>query len=602
MTKNRLGDEKSPYLLQHKDNPVHWYAWGTDAFTAARAQNKPIFLSIGYSTCYWCHVMEKDSFELQDVAAALNADFISIKVDREEHPDVDALYMDAVVGMTGHGGWPMSVFLTPDLKPFYGGTFFRREEFLQLLANVTNVWKTAPQKVIASGDQIVEQLQKNTVALYPTTLSAALVEKAVAACRQSFDTQHAGFGSAPKFPPAQAILMLLQRHARDKNPDALKMSTDTLNHMARGGIRDQLGGGFHRYSVDAEWLAPHFEKMLYDNALLTLAYCKAQSLTQNVQWAEVIRSTCNYVLREMTAPEGGFFAAQDAGDVGKEGEYYTWTWAMLEKLLTVDELKAVNQTYGAGVMGNFEHGQNILNLSLSVDWNDTHSPHIESAHQKLMQARRDRKAPHQDTKILTAWNGLMIAALATAAQTVNEPRYLEAAEKAAHFVKAHLTAGSKLLRRYCNNDAALNGTAADYAFMIYGLIALYRATQKSDCLDWAVALQTQLDTEFWDSKDDGYFASSAQELIVRQKEFQDGALPSANSISAHNLIQLAMLTGKMDYLNRAEKLLNALAPIMGQYPMAATTAIAALDTWLNRNELMTCDGVTCVQLGERPRA
>jgi uncharacterized protein YyaL (SSP411 family) len=535
MPHNHLGQEKSPYLLQHKDNPVHWYAWGDDAFAAARAENKPIFLSIGYSTCYWCHMMEKDSFEWQDVADALNADFISIKVDREEHPDVDALYMDAVVGMTGQGGWPMSVFLTPDLKPFFGGTFFPRQEFLQLLANIAKVWKAEPQKVLQSGDQITQLLRQREATPYGEALDARLLDKAELAFAQTFDATYGGFGGAPKFPPAQGLLFLLQRYARAKKPDTLQMVTATLDAMAAGGIHDKIGGGFHRYSVDERWHEPHYEKMLYDNALLTLAYTAAHRSTGSTLYADVVHSTLGYVLRDLTDSGGGFYAAQDAGDVGKEGEYY----------------KASSEE------------------------------------------RKTLTPPAIDKKILTSWNGLMIAALATAAEAFNDARYRAAADTAAIFIRTHLYRDSKLLRRSCAGEAKLDGTASDYAMMILGLVALHRATKDTTWLQWAVDLQTTLDQQFWDVKDGGYFSSTAPELLVQQKEFQDGALPSANSISALNLVHLAPLTGKLDYIDRAEKLLKAMSPLMGRYPMAIATGLTALDTWLHKSELMVCEGGVC---------
>lgn len=535
MSHNRLGAEKSPYLLQHKDNPVHWYAWGPEAFAASRAENKPIFLSIGYSTCYWCHMMEKDSFELQDVADALNQDFISIKVDREEHPDVDALYMDAVVGMTGQGGWPMTVFLTPDLKPFFGGTFFPRREFLQLLANIAKVWKSEPHKVLQSGDQIAQLLRQREATPYGEALDVRLLDKAELAFAQAFDATYGGFGGAPKFPPAQGLLLLLQRYARSKKSDTLQMVTATLDAMANGGIHDKIGGGFHRYSVDERWHEPHYEKMLYDNALLALAYTAAHRTTHSELYADIVHSTLGYVLRDLTDSGGGFYAAQDAGDVGKEGEYY----------------KAAPE------------------------------------------ARQTLTPPAIDKKILTGWNGLMIAALATAAETFKDERYRAAADRAATFVRAQLYRNSKLLRRSCAGEAKLDGTASDYALMIYGLIALHRATQDPGWLQWAVDLQATLDQEFWDAKEGGYFSSTAPELIVRQKEFQDGALPSANSISAFNLIHLAPLTGKLDTIDRAEKLLSAMAPLMGKHPMAIATGLSALDTWLHKSELMVCEGGAC---------
>lgn len=526
MTLNRLGQEKSPYLLQHKDNPINWYAWGPEAFAAARSENKLVFLSIGYATCYWCHMMEKDSFEIQEVADVLNRDFISIKVDREEHPDVDALYMDAVVGMTGQGGWPMSVFLTPDLHPFFGGTFFPRRDFLQLLANIDQAWKTTPQKVLQSGNQITEMLKRREVSPYAEAPTSGLLDAAQRAFSQAFDATYGGFGGAPKFPPAQGLLFLLHEHSRSNHPDTLKMVTTTLDAMAQGGIHDKIGGGFHRYSVDERWHEPHYEKMLYDNALLTLAYTQAFRVTATADYATVVHTTLGYVLRDLTAAEGGFYAAQDAGAVGQEGEYYRAT----------PEMRA------------------------------TLTP------------------PAIDTKVLTAWNGLTIAALAAAGQILNEPRYITAAQRAATFIRQHLYTDGKLLRRYCDGDARLDGSASDYAFLIQGLLALHAADQDAQWLHWATELQATLDRAFWDAQEGGYLTSTAPELIVHKTEWFDGALPSANSISAQNLIVLAALLGKADYRERAEKILIAAAPHLARSPMGTATMLCALDEWLRHAE------------------
>jgi len=547
---NRLGKEKSPYLLQHKDNPVNWFAWGDEAFQAAKKGNKIIFLSIGYSTCYWCHMMEKDSFELQEVADVLNKDFISIKVDREEHPDVDQIYMDAVVAMTGQGGWPMSVFLTPDLKPFYGGTFFWRAQFLQLLSNTQSVWQKEPEKILESANKITEQLQSPPSSVLPhkgggDSLSPLwervgergneLLQKAFKQFQQSFDHAYGGFGGAPKFPPSKALSLLLRINRRTGNEEALNMVTKTLDAMAQGGIYDHIGGGFHRYSTDERWEVPHFEKMLYDNALLVWTYLEAYQVTKKELYKNVAEETLDYVLREMTHPEGGFYSAQDAGEVDKEGEYYA---------LSAEE-------------------------------------------------RHQATPPHKDDKVLTSWNGLMIAAFAKGYQVLGNESYLKAAQKSAAFIKQNLFKDGKLLRRYREGDSKFLGTLDDYAFLIYGLLTLYESDFDGKWIEWAKTLQQTQDKHFWDSeKEGGYFSGDPNDktLFIHKKEFHDGAIPSGNAISALNLLKLYALTFEEEYRKKMETLLATMAGEANRYPSGFAQGLIAIDYYLDSSKEIVIAG------------
>lgn len=525
---NRLGGEKSPYLLQHKDNPVHWFPWGEEAFQAARDENKIIFLSIGYSTCYWCHMMEQDSFETREVAEALNRDFISIKVDREEHPEVDQIYMDAVVGMTGRGGWPLSVFLTPDLKPFFGGTFFWRPQFLQLLPEIQDSWQKNPEKILESGTKITRFLEKQGESSGAAKTDNSHLQKAFQQLEKSFDETNGGFGGAPKFPHGMELSLLLRIYRRTGNPKALAMVTQTLSAMARGGIYDDIGGGFHRYATREDWNEPHYEKMLYDNALLVWTYLEAYQVTKKQGYAEVARQSLDYVAREMTHPEGGFYSAQDAGEVGKEGEYY-----------------------------------------------------------RLNKEERLKYPPlHKDDKILTSWNGLMIASMAKGYQVLGETRYLDAARKAAVFIREKLYKDGKLLRRYRDGESRYDGTVNDYAFLIHGLLTLYESDFDPQWIRWATDLQSEQDKLFWDQKNGGYYLAEAEEksLLVRKKEFDDGVTPSGNSLSALNLSRLHNLTFDQKYPETLKRLLSVASGIAASYPAGHSMLMAAVDYDLDRSK------------------
>ncbi|MFN8390090.1 MAG: thioredoxin domain-containing protein [Bdellovibrionota bacterium] len=586
MHTNRLSKEKSPYLLQHQHNPVDWYPWGDEAFAAAKAQNKPIFLSIGYSTCYWCHVMEKDSFENEDLAKVLNAHFISIKVDREERPDVDSIYMNAVVSLVGQGGWPLSVFLTPDRKPFYGGTFFPRPQFTMLLEKVAETWETRKDAIFHTADQLSEALKKSALPSTAAPIDDTALTIVLKQLTSLFDEREGGFGQAPKFPPSGSLRLLLRIARKTGDAGAKAMAVKTLEKMAQGGIYDQLGGGFHRYSTDARWLVPHFEKMLYDNAQLAVAYLEAFQSTQNQMFASVARETLGYVLRDMTDPQGGFYSAEDAGEVGKEGEFYVWKDNEIALLLNAEELAATKALFGISASGNFEHNQNILALAAAQPWADREAPAVLSARQKLLAARGKRQRPHRDDKVLTSWNGLMISAFARGYQVLGDEAYLRAAEKAAGFIHQQLWKDGILLHRYRDGEASVRGFLDDYAFLIQGLIDLYEADFNERWITFALELQHAQDKHHLDEDGSGYFFASADEhlLIARNKDFVDGAEPSGNAVSALNLLRLGDLTLDRELRARAEKIVAAAAGGIARYPSAFATTLIAVDYLLDRSK------------------
>ncbi len=573
---NRLGSEKSPYLSQHKDNPVNWYPWGEEAFEAAKKQKKPIFLSVGYSTCYWCHVMEKDSFEREEVANVLNKYFIAIKVDREERPDIDQIYMDAVVTLNGHGGWPMSVFMTPELKPFYGGTFFYRDKFIELLENIHENWTTNKDNISQAATRLTEALKTPPGEQSTQNLGKDSLKRFLYDADRSFDISDGGFGRAPKFPPSDKIAALLRLAKETNDKKALTIATTTLDKMARGGLYDHLGGGFHRYSTDAKWLVPHFEKMLYDNALLATVYLEAFQLTGNKTYKYVAKETLDYVLTKMTDSEGGFYSAEDAGEVDKEGEFYVWKGSELKKLLSTEEYELLSKVYGVTDVGNFE-GNSILNLQSNYAWDIKYDSILKSTFEKLYVIREKREHPHKDDKILTAWNGLMITAMSFAGGILEEEKYLQAAQSSASFIKENLYNNGTLLRRFRDGEAAHPATLDDYAYLIQGLITLFEADYDEAWINWAVELQAIQDKLFWDKSDFGYFFSvpNDKSIIVRKKEFTDGAKPSSNAISATNLLKLYDITFNKDYLSTAEKLFARVSATFNRYPFAfGATAIA----------------------------
>ncbi|MCX6626077.1 MAG: thioredoxin domain-containing protein, partial [Candidatus Solibacter sp.] len=575
MHTNRLAQEKSPYLLQHAHNPVDWYPWGEEAFEKARLENKPIFLSIGYSTCHWCHVMERESFENEEIAARMNRDYVAIKVDREERPDVDRIYMTFVQATTGSGGWPMSVWLTPELKPFFGGTYFPPENrwghagFGSILTQIAEAWRSDRQKIDESARHVVEQLKKQ-VEVAPTrsgvAFDAGTLESAFSIFRRTFDSRLGGFGGAPKFPRVSVHHFLLRYYARTRNQVALDMALLTLREMARGGMNDQLGGGFHRYSVDDRWFVPHFEKMLYDQAQIAVSYLEAFQATGDRQYADTARCIFDYVLRDMTDAGGAFYSAEDADsvispehpDLKGEGAFYIWSYEEIHALLSQSAAAWFCHRYGVREGSNVESdphgeftGKNILYQAHTVEETARHfsqpegevRAELDRACGLLLAARAKRVRPHLDDKILTAWNGLMISAFAKGGAVLDDARYAEAARCAAEFVIAHLydAPSGTLLRRYRERDAAIPGFLDDYAMFVQGLLDLYEAQFDRRHLELAVLLTEKQMELFEDTASGAFFSTAADDdrLVLRVKEDYDGAEPSGNSVAVMNLLRLA---------------------------------------------------------------
>jgi uncharacterized protein len=581
---NQLAKEKSPYLLEHADNPVDWYAWGKEALSKAKNDNKPIFLSIGYSTCHWCHVMKKESFEDEKVAAFINKNFIPIKVDREEMPEVDAYYMGAVQAMTGGGGWPLSVFLTPDLKPFYGGTYFPPEprfgmpSFTQVLEFVSALWKDKRDDVVANSEQVMRALSSpashSTADLGKTTL-----DEGYSALVSNFDPVNGGFGTAPKFPVPATLGYLLRYNYRTGKELALSSVLRTLDRMAAGGIRDHLGGGFHRYSTDRIWLVPHFEKMLYDNALLAKLYVEAYQATGEPGYAAVARETLRWMESEMRDPAGGFYSAQDADTDEGEGAYYTWTPEEVVQTLGLADGAEFNRVYGVTRTGNFE-GRTILHLDPNYKPVPSEIKTMEDLKMKLYDARIKRPRPATDRKVLTSWNGLAISALSFSGLVLGDHRHVLLAEEAADFVLRTNTKGGKLLRRYAGGEAALEGTLEDYAFFANGLLDLFEASANPRWLGEAIRL-TKVMTDDYEDKEGGGFYLTVGAVPARMKEAYDGPTPSGNSMAASNLIRLAELTGEQEYRKKAEATLKAFGGEIERNPTSHTFLLTDLDLLVN---------------------
>jgi uncharacterized protein len=620
---NRLAREKSPYLLQHAHNPVDWFGWGEEAFAKARRENKPIFLSIGYSTCHWCHVMERESFESDELAKYLNEHFVSIKVDREERPDVDKIYMTFVQSTTGSGGWPLNVLLTPDLKPFFGGTYFPpdnrhgRGSFRQVLEQIQKVWQDRHSEVAASADEIHARLEAATASMTASELllTDEALRNAGRLFKEVYDSRHGGFGGAPKFPQPSQPAFLLRYAKRFRDDEAARMALHTCDRMAAGGIHDQLGGGFARYSVDAGWLVPHFEKMLYDNAQLAQLYLDAHLITKSEIRnpkseinAEVARDILNYVLRDMTHPDGGFYSAEDADSEGHEGKFYCWTRAELEKLLAPDEFKVAVRHFGITEQGNFiDHshptpltGQNVLSV---VDPNLTDADRVllASAKKKMFAARSQRVRPHLDDKILASWNGLMLGAMARAYAVLGDQTYRVAAEKNLAFIQAKLwqplqssaavpaapvsgrrDACATLFHRWRDGERDNVQLLEGYAFLLAGVIDLYEATLEPKHLDFAIALAEAMIAKFYDAVNGGFWqsAADAKDLILRVKDDYDGAEPSGNSVATLALLKLAAITGREDFKQPAEATLRLFAERLQKIPQAVPFMLHALDFWI----------------------
>lgn len=572
---NRLSTERSPYLLQHAENPVDWRPWGPEVFEEAKRTDKPVLLSIGYSTCHWCHVMAHESFEDETVAQAVNAAFLPVKVDREERPDVDAVYMAACLAMNGSGGWPLTVLLTPDQKPFWAGTYLPKDQLLHLLRKAARLWREDRAGVLATGDTLTAHLQQEGQAR-PGTPSRELVRQAVSQFAQSYDERWGGFGAPPKFPTPHNLIFLLRYAQLAKEEHAREMALHTLNNMYRGGLFDHVGGGFSRYSTDQHWLVPHFEKMLYDNALLALAYTEAFQHTRCPIYGKITRRTLDYVLRELSGPQGGFCCGQDADSDGVEGKYYALTPDELAQALGgVDGLRFC-QWYGITPEGNFE-GKSIPNL-LGQSQFDQDPEDMAALREQMYAYRLSRTALHRDDKVLTAWNGLVMAALARAGLVLDEPWYLDAARQTAEFLAEKLTTSDgRLLACWRDGDAAHPGKLDDYAFLAYGLLELYSATFDASYLTRAVGLADCLLKLFFDGERGGFYpyASDGEQLLTRTKEAYDGAMPSGNSIAALVLFRLSRLTGEMRWREAADLQLSWLAGAAEGYPAGHSFAMLA---------------------------
>lgn len=597
---NRLVHETSPYLLLHAHNPVDWYPWSDEALERAKKENKLIFLSVGYSTCYWCHVMERKVFSNSEIAKMMNKDFINIKIDREERPDLDEIYMTATQLLTQRGGWPNSVFLTPDLKPFYAGTYFPptdmpgRPGFPTILDAVHEAWVTREAEVIESANQISDTIEMATsrgfTALTAKSLNRSLITGALDYLRTAYSHAYGGFGNAPKFPSPANLELLLSEYERVPDASLLKMVTYTLDMMAYGGMYDQIGGGFHRYSVDAKWLVPHFEKMLYDNAQLAKVYLRAYQLTQEPRYRRIAEEIFSFVFREMTAPEGGFYSALDAETDAEEGKYYVWTADEIQKILGKKEAKPFGDVYGVQKGPNFE-GKNILYVPEGAAAEDALRS-VASAQEKLLTARAKREYPLLDTKIIVNWNGLMIEALAYGYQVLGEKRYLTAALKATDFILNTMRKpDGELWHTYTAGITKQDAYLDDYAFFVKGLLGLYRATGEGRWLDLAGALTDTMIQLFWDHKNGGFYytRADAKHLIVRTKKPYDSAIPSGNAVTVENLIGL----GK-DYRNYAEKTLRTFADSMSQAPSSFMYILFALNQYLILEERLSSDTMPLV--------
>ena len=616
-TPNLLISEKSPYLLQHAYNPVDWHPWGEGAFEKARRLGRPIFLSVGYSTCHWCHVMERESFSDRKIAAIMNEHFISIKVDREERPDVDEVYMTFVQATTGHGGWPMSVFLTPQLEPFFGGTYFPpqarggRTGFKELLLEITKQWKNRRQAIVRSAGKLTEALKnrQGTSADENLKLDQTLLEQTYRWYSSSYDTREAGFGPAPKFPRSVNFNFLLRYHARTGQEKALEMTTHTLRKMALGGMHDHLGGGFHRYSTDDRWHLPHFEKMLYDQAQLAISYLEAFQITGDGFFADVARDIFHYVLRDMTDKEGGFYSAEDADsplsheepEKHSEGAFYVWTWKELAEILGEQDAPLLHYYYGVEKNGNVERdpfgeftSKNILHVSATVAQSaqkfGKSQQEVEEvlrrARRKLFKVRETKPRPPLDDKVITAWNGLMISALARGYQVLREKRYLEAAERAAFFLAERLydEKSDLLYRRYRAGDVGIEAFLDDYVFFSQGLLDLYETSLDGRWLTLAMQLTKKQDQLFWDAARGGFFNTTTKDpsILLRMKEDYDGALPSPNSIAVLNLLRLSQMTGSEPLRKRATKSIRAFGKRVVAAPQAMPQMMVAVNFYLDK--------------------
>jgi uncharacterized protein YyaL (SSP411 family) len=601
MAPNRLINEKSPYLIQHAHNPVDWNPWSEETFARAKAENKPVFLSIGYATCHWCHVMEKESFEDEEVARHLNDTFISIKVDREERPDIDAVYMAACQMLTGSGGWPLNLFMTADKRPFFAATYipksgrFGRAGLIELCQQIKTLWLSQTEKVNETAESIAANLHRAFAFSSADELDETVLEEAYNQIKKTFDPLTGGFESAPKFPTPHRLLFLLRCHHRTGDPYALEMVEKTLTAMRLGGIWDHVGFGFHRYATDENWLVPHFEKMLYDQAMIAMAYLETYQITKNPFFAQTANEIFTYVLRDMSSEEGAFFSAEDADSEGEEGKFYVWTTEEFRQVLSGEQADVWQGVWRLSPEGNFldeatgqKTGANILHLTAPLDkWAkkldvkaEEFIQNWEKIRDKLFRAREQRVHPLKDDKVLTDWNGLMIGALALGARILNKPEYAHAAERAAQFILNHMRDDKKqLFHRFREGELVIRAQASDYAFLIYGLISLYQATFNLAYAEEAVALQEHMLKDYWDDDKGGFFSTEtgANELPVRPKELYDGAAPSANSVSLFNLLSLSRLTGDPRWENKAQDLVRAFSGTVKALPTGFTFFLLGLD-------------------------
>ena len=624
---NRLANESSPYLLQHKDNPVDWHPWGEEALAKSRDQNKPIFLSIGYSACHWCHVMEHESFESEAIAAELNEKFVCIKVDREERPDLDQIYMNAVQMLTGHGGWPMSVFLTPDLQPFYGGTYWPPTAargmpgFDQIIAAVHDAWTNRRDQAIEQAQELTNQLQQ---AGLPSESEEQITEDLIRAAggklEQIYDFRNGGFGSAPKFPHSMDVQLLFRIYERRPRDGVLKMATLNLDKMARGGIYDHLAGGFARYTVDERWLVPHFEKMLYDNALLVDAYLDGYLVTQDENYARITRETLDYILTYMTDESGGFHSTEDADSEGEEGKFYVWTVEEIERILGREKAERFCYTYDVSERGNFE-GKSILNLPKTIEqvaalrkWDLTElNAELAESRAKLLDVRDRRVRPGKDDKVLTSWNGLMINSMARAASVLDDEKYLTAAVRATEFIlNEMLRDDGRLLHTWRHGQAKLDAYLDDYTYLINALVTLYEASFAERWIDEAVRLADIVMERFADKEGGGFFYTAAdhEQLIARNKDIQDSSVPSGNSMAATGLLRLGALCGRTDYTEAAESTIASATHMMTRHPSATGQMLIAADRQIgpsreiviigDPNEPDTADVIRTIRQGYLP--
>ncbi|MEK6682388.1 MAG: thioredoxin domain-containing protein [Nitrospirota bacterium] len=598
---NHLIKEKSPYLLQHAYNPVDWHPWGDAAFDKARADDKPIFLSIGYSTCHWCHVMEKESFENTDVAKLMNETFVCIKVDREERPDIDSAYMAVCQMMTGSGGWPLTIIMMPDKRPFFAGTYIPKESrssrigMFDLIGKVKELWQLRRKDVMDSAEKITHALSSASEIQGEEELGETIIKETFERLSQIFDAGHGGFGYAPKFPTPHHLTFLLRYWKRTGDAQALLMVEKTLSAIRLGGIYDHIGFGFHRYSTDSEWFLPHFEKMLYDQALIAMAYIEAYQATGKEEYKKTAQGIFTYVLRDMTDKDGGFYSAEDADSEGEEGRFYQWTTEEIHKTLSKEDAKFIIKVFNLEEEGNFtdeatgiRNGRNILYLKrplaeMAADFNATEAElknRIEAARHRLFISRGQRIRPQMDDKILTDWNGLMIAALAKGGRAFNEPEYIEAAKRAAGFIlKKMRDANGRLYHRYRDGEVALSGFLDDYAFFIWGLIELYEATFDVSYLKSALEFNNILLNHFWDKNNGGFYLTSdaAEVVLIRKKEIYDGAAPSGNSAAMLNLLRLGRMTGNQELEQKASQISRYFSKTISQAPHGHTFFMSALN-------------------------